>query len=159
MAANMSWTRRRQQAAQHEARIAPSSDLFVLEHVDGYNGVRPCHACPFHALIGCCKVFSKETHVVFFFATEIGTLSCFNALAFPSSGFSRHVQRPRSKCLSLTGRELEDCAECLKTCLVHLLHDDVALVIYVELLCTDLKSTDGRYVAKSNRALQVLEMP
>ena len=50
----------------------------------------------------------------------------------------------------------EDGAECLKTCL---LYDDVALVNYIELLCTDPKSTDGRYVAKSNRALQVLEMP
>ena len=51
MAANMSWTRRRQQAPAHEARSAPSSDLFVLEHVEGYNGVCLGHACPFHTLV------------------------------------------------------------------------------------------------------------
>ena len=73
MAANVFWTRRRQQAPAHEARTAPSSDLFVLQHVDGYNGVRPCHACPFHALIVVCetgcvssgdqqRAVSKETH-------------------------------------------------------------------------------------------------
>ena len=75
-----------------------------------------------------------------------------------------HVPRPRSKSLYSAGRELrqlieEDGAECLKTCLVHLLDDDVALVNYIELLCTDPRSTDGRYVAKLTRAPQVLEMP
>ena len=85
-------------------------------------------------------------------------------MALPSVGFSRPVPRPRSKCLYFAGRELrqlieEDGAECLKTCPVLLLYDDVALVNYIELLCTDPKSTDGRCVAKFNRALQVLEVP
>ena len=99
MAANMSWTRRRQQAAQHEARTAPSSDLFVLEHVDGYHGVRPCHACPFHALIGeflgssvpCCKVFSKETHFFLQLKLELKALIFKLSMHWPFRQVVFHV--------------------------------------------------------------------